>query len=46
MNKANTPSIVAVIKNGGIPMSRRRITVAGASLVCSVLKTVWPVSEA
>ena len=37
---------MAVIKNGGTPMSRRRVIVLGASLVCSVLKTVWPVSEA
>jgi len=27
-------------------MSRKRVMVLGASFVCSVLKTVWPVSEA
>ena len=37
---------MAVIKNGGTPMSRRRVIVLGASLVCSVLKTMCPVSEA
>ncbi len=29
-----------------MPMSRRRVIVLGASLVCSVLNTMWPVSEA
>ena len=29
--------------NGGTPMSRSRVTVAGASFVWSVLKTKWPV---
>ena len=43
---ARMASTVAVIKNGGMPMSRKRVIVLGASLVCSVLKTVWPVSEA
>ena len=36
----------AVIKNVGTPMSFNRVTVLGASLVCNVLNTVWPVSEA
>jgi hypothetical protein len=43
---ASTASSVAVIKKGGTPMSRSRVTVLGASLVCSVLKTMCPVSEA
>ena len=34
-----SPSTVAVIKNGGMPMSRSRVIVLGASLVCSVLNT-------
>ena len=38
--------IVNAIKNGGTPMSRSRVTVAGASLVWSVENTMWPVSEA
>ena len=29
-----------------MPMSRSRVIVLGASLVCSVLNTMWPVSEA
>ena len=37
---------MAVSKNGGTPMSRSRVIVLGASLVCSVLNTMWPVSEA
>ena len=41
-----SPSTVAVIRNGSTPMSRRRVIVLGASLVCSVLNTMWPVSDA
>ena len=33
-------------KNGFTPMSTRRVTAPGASLVCSVEKTRWPVSDA
>ena len=43
---AKMASSVAVIRNGGTPMSRSRVTVLGASLVCSVLKTMCPVSDA
>ena len=43
---ARMASSVAVIRNGGTPMSRSRVIVLGASLVCSVLKTMWPVSDA
>ena len=43
---ARIASTVAVIRNGGTPMSRRRVIVEGASLVWSVLKTMCPVSEA
>ncbi len=43
---ASTASSVAVIKNGGTPMSRNRVMVLGASLVCSVLNTMCPVKEA
>ena len=43
---ARTASTVAVIKNVGSPMSRSRVIADGASLVCSVVKTMWPVSEA
>ena len=39
-------SNVAVIKNVGTPMSFIRVIVLGASLVCSVLKTMCPVSDA
>jgi len=35
-----------VIKNVGTPISFIRVIVLGASLVCSVLNTVWPVNEA
>ena len=37
---------MAVMRNGSRPMSRMRVIVLGASLVCSVLKTMWPVSGA
>ena len=43
---ARIASSVAVSRNGGTPMSRSRVTVLGASLVCSVLKTMCPVSDA
>ena len=43
---ARMASSVAVIKNGGTPMSRSRVIADGASLVCSVLKTMCPVSDA
>ena len=43
---ASTASTVAVIKNVGSPMSRSRVIADGASLVCSVVKTMWPVSDA
>jgi len=43
---ARIASTVAVIRNGGTPMSRRRVTVEGASLVWSVENTMWPVSDA
>ncbi len=43
---ANTASTVAVSKNGGTPMSRIRVTVEGASLVCKVLNTMCPVNDA
>ena len=33
-------------RNGSTPMSSRRVTAPAASLVCSVLKTRWPVSAA
>ena len=39
-------SSVAVIRYGSTPISIRRVTVLGASLVCTVLNTTWPVSEA
>ena len=39
-------SKVAAIKYGFVPISIKRVTVVGASLVCSVLKTKCPVNEA
>ena len=33
-------------RNGFTPMSTRRVTALGASFVCSVEKTRWPVSDA
>ena len=39
-------SIVAVRRNVSTPRSTRRRIVLGASLVCSVVSTRWPVSEA
>ena len=43
---ARIASTVAVIKNVGTPMSFSRVIVLGASFVCSVLNTRWPVSDA
>ena len=43
---ATMPSSVAVTRNGSRPRSSRRAMALGASLVCSVLKTRWPVREA
>jgi hypothetical protein len=43
---ATTPSIVAVSRNGSSPRSTNRMIELGASLVCSVESTRWPVSEA
>ena len=43
---ATMPSMVAVTRNGSSPRSSRRATALGASLVCSVLKTRWPVRDA
>ena len=43
---ARIASTVAVIRKGGTPMSRSRVTVAGESLVWSVENTMWPVSAA
>ena len=42
---ASTASSVAVSRNGGTPMSRSRVIVLGASLVCSVLNTMCPVER-
>ena len=36
----------ALTKNGFTPISTSRVTALGASLVCRVLNTMWPVSEA
>ena len=33
-------------RNGSMPMSIKRVNALGASFVCSVLNTKWPVSEA
>ena len=33
-------------RKGFTPMSMRRVTAPGASLVCRVENTMWPVSEA
>ena len=43
---ARIASTVAVMRNVGTPMSFRRVIVLGASLVCSVLNTMCPVSDA
>jgi hypothetical protein len=41
-----TPRTEEATRNGLTPMSTRRLIALGASLVCRVLKTRWPVSEA
>ncbi len=33
-------------RNGSMPMSTRRVRAATAELVCSVVSTRWPVSDA
>ncbi|MCY1229434.1 hypothetical protein D9M72_417980 [compost metagenome] len=43
---ASTPSITAVMRYEGTPSSIIRVMALGASLVCSVLNTRWPVSAA
>ena len=43
---ATTQSIALATRNGSMPISVRRVTVDGASLVCSVESTRWPVSAA
>ena len=43
---ASTPSSELESKKGSTPMSIKRATVEGASLVCTVASTKWPVSEA
>ena len=43
---AITPSTVLATRNGSTPMSMSRVKALGASLVCSVLNTRWPVSDA
>ena len=42
----NSGVINGATKNGSIPMFRRRLTVEGASLVCSVERTMCPVNAA
>src|SRR6266540_6571093 len=43
---ARTQSTDEPTRNGSIPISVRRVTALGASLVCSVESTRWPVSAA
>ena len=43
---ASTASSDEATRYGSTPMSTRRVSAPGASLVCSVEKTRWPVSEA
>ena len=43
---ARTPSNDEATRYGSTPMSTRRVRALGASFVCSVEKTRWPVSEA
>ena len=43
---AITPMSVLLTRNGSTPMSIRRVAAEAASLVCSVEKTKWPVSDA
>ena len=41
---ATTQNTEEATRNGSMPISVRRVTALGASLVCSVLSTRWPVS--
>src|ERR1700694_451837 len=41
-----TTRVDEATKKGLTPISMRRVTALGASLVCKVEKTKWPVSEA
>ena len=41
---ATTQSIAEATRNGSIPISTSRVIADGASLVCSVESTMWPVS--
>ena len=41
-----TASTDDATRNGSMPMSISRVNALGASFVCSVLNTRWPVSEA
>jgi hypothetical protein len=43
---ATTPRSAVAILYASMPMSTRRVTAFGASLVCSVESTRWPVSDA
>ena len=43
---ATTQSTAEPTRNGSMPISIRRVTALGASLVCSVESTRWPVSAA
>ena len=43
---ATTQSTAEPTRNGSMPISIRRVTAPGASLVCSVESTRWPVSAA
>ena len=43
---ATTQSIALATRNGSMPISIRRVSAVGASLVCSVESTRWPVSAA
>ena len=38
--------VAEAIRNGFTPISINRVTAEGASFVCSVEKTKWPVNEA
>ena len=40
------PTTLDATKNGSTPMSTRRVMAPGASLVCRVLSTKWPVNAA
>ena len=43
---ATTQSIALATRNGSMPISIRRVIAVGASFVCSVESTRWPVSAA